>query len=505
MFETLEKYMTDTEREAFNAAPAKALSEDKKTARRSYKGARRDRTTSDWLTSGQTTNAILRMNLRTLRERSRDLAKNDPYAKKFFRLLKSNVVGKGITLQVKVSDRTKATDQKLTSGIEKQFKDWGKKQNCTLSGKLSWTEAQALFLTHVARDGEALCRLVITDKNKFGFGLKFFSPAWLDESYNETLAGGNRVIMSVEVDSDDKPVAYWFTPPNYDYQIANKLRKRFRVPAEEIIHAFLVSDDEDQTRGVPWIHASMIRLKMLDGYQEGELVKKRTEACQMGFAIPPPDETQETPDEDDEGRHIQNIQEVEPGVIVELGPGYDFKQFTPSSDNSASDFKKTTLRGVAAGMEVSYHELTGDLESVNYSSARIGSLSDRDVWTELQTFMIENFCEPVYLKWLEVAFLKGVLNITLKDYDRIKESTFRGRGWSWVDPKKEIEAQVLGLQNKTTTLTDVLAEKGIDIEEHFETLKRERELATSFGFNLEEIYKPKKAANTAPKEPPEDE
>lgn len=496
MFETLQKYMSLEETAQFNAAEIETTTPNKKkSAKRNYSAARLDRTTADWITAATTTNQVLRSNLRWLRQRSRDLARNDPYAKKFLRLVKSNVIGQGVKLQIRTNDKTIATDAKLTSSVEKSFKEWTRKANCTLSGKLSWLEAQKLFVTYLMRDGEALVRIVLTNKNRFGIALKFYSPQWLDETYNDTLPNGNRVIMSVEVDDEDCPQAYWFTPPVSDYQLRNKLKYRFRVPASEIIHSFIASDDEDQTRGVPALHASMLRLKMLDGFEEAEVIAARVEACQMGFAIPPADETAEMVDTEDEDGNLIRVEEsIEPGVIRELPAGYDFKTFDPKHPNpNAGDFKKTVLRGAAAGAEISYHTLAGDLEAVNYSSARIGMLDDRDVWNEYQTFVIENFCEIVFARWLESAFLNGALSISLKDYNRL-EPVFRARGWTWVDPKKEADAHVVALQNKFETLTDILAEKGVDLEDHFETLKKERELAEKYGIDLEAIYQPKTKA-----------
>lgn len=497
MFEALQKYMSRL------WTPTKKR---KKSAKRNYNAARLNRTTADWITSATTTNQVLRSDLRWLRQRSRDLARNDPYAKKFLRLVKSNVIGVGVKLQVRTKDKTLAPDARLTSSVEKSFKEWTRKTNCTLSGKLSWLEAQKLFVTHLMRDGEALVRIVLTDKNRFGIALKFYSPNWLEETYNDTLPNGNRIIMSVEVDDNDAPVAYWFTPPVSDYQLRNKLKDRFRVPADEIIHSFFVFEDEDQTRGVPALHASMFRLKMLDGFEEAEVIAARVEACQMGFVIPAKDELpQTTDDEDEDGNEIQIDETIEPGVIRELPPGADFKTFDPKHPNpNAGDFKKTVLRGAAAGAEISYHTLAGDLEAVNYSSARIGMLDDRDVWTEIQTFVIDNFCEPVFMRWLESAFLNNALDISLKDYMRLFP-VFRARGWTWVDPKKEADAHVVGLQNKFETLTDVLAEKGVDIEEHFETIQKERELAEQYGIDLDAIYQPKMKTEKPPTDEDEEE
>ena len=89
--------MTESETADFAAAETSTATEKpKKSQKRNYSAARFDRTTADWVTAATTTNQVLRSNLRWLRQRSRDLARNDPYAKKFLRLVKSNVIGQGI-------------------------------------------------------------------------------------------------------------------------------------------------------------------------------------------------------------------------------------------------------------------------------------------------------------------------------------------------------------------------------------------------------------------------
>jgi len=188
MFETLQKYMSDDETARFLAKNPTATVEPKKTQqKRNYSAARVDRTTADWITSATTVNQVLRLNLRWLRQRSRDLARNDPYAKKYFRLVKSNVIGVGIKLQIRTNDKNLQTDAKLTSSVERSFKEWTKKKNCTLSGKLSWLEAQKLFVTYLARDGEALVRIVRNRDFPYGISLQALEADRLDENMNMEL------------------------------------------------------------------------------------------------------------------------------------------------------------------------------------------------------------------------------------------------------------------------------------------------------------------------------
>jgi lambda family phage portal protein len=437
------------------------------------------------MASSTNANTILRLDLRQLRDRSRDLARNDPYAKNFFRLCRTNIIGKGIQLQVHANPtRNVKKDQKLTSYIETEFYNWAKKETASRSSKLSFLEILQLSVMHLFRDGEILIRFVRDTNNKYGFSLKVYDPDWLDELYTQTLPSGNRVIMGVEVDDFDKPIAYWLAEPATNYPLSRRnQRQRFRVDASEIIHAFFVTESEDQTRGVPALHASMLRLFMHYGFEEAELEQKRVSACQGAYLIPPPDLNVEQFQGDEDDIEVR-LDDVEPGMQQVLRPGWDMKVFTPKTDASVEGFRKATLRGVASGAGVAYHTLAGDLEAVNYSSARIGSLDERDVWREYQDFIVQNVCVPVYRKWLDSAFIRGVLDIDVSNLQRIQDPTFRGRGWAWVDPSKDMKAHIDGLTNGVVSLTDVLAEQGKDIEDHFANLKKERDLAESYGVTL---------------------
>ena len=364
-------------------------------------------------------------------------------------------------------------------------------ENCSVSGKLSWRDAQRKWDTTRARDGEVLVRLVPAD-NEFGFVLKFISVDWLDETFNEQLRNGNRVIMSVEVNADDRPVAYWLTPPASEYQFLSRreqtTRQRTRVPASEILHSFLLddenADDDCQTRGVPWLHTAMLRLKILGAYEEAELVAARVGACKMGFFEEPSSEMYGG-DQDGETGGEALMESAQPGTFGLLPNGYKFHEFSPDHPNTGySAFTKAVLRGIASGVDVQYFSLTGDLAEVNYSSARIGLLDERDMWRGLQNFQIEHFCRPVFLAWLKSAILMGALQIRPSDYERLTEPQFQPRGWRWVDPEKEIKAHVLAIDNGLETRTEVIAEQGGDFEEKMTTLANEQQIIEQKGVKI---------------------
>jgi lambda family phage portal protein len=440
--------------------------------KRRFTAAGVNRLTNDWRADALPTNALLRGDLKTLRNRSRDLCRNNAYANHILRLYRNNVVGEGFTLQLKPDAET---DEKVSTLVETAWKEWTKAEFCNTSGRMDFMQICHLAIEALIRDGEFLIRKVYDRDNKYGVSLRVYGCDWLDETYNERLPNGNRIIMSVEVDKMDRPLAYWLTEPMGNYPSRNQDRRRTRYVASDFIHGFLQSESEDQTRGVPHLHASMLRLKTFDRFETAEGLAKAINASQMGFLIPPEDEQYRANMEDDEGNPLELITEVEAGIFAELPPNYDFKSFEPKADSSAPDFKKTALRGAFAGAGISYHTGSGDLESVNFSSGRMGAYAERDNFRLLQKCMISILCEPVYKFWIESAYMLGAVRLTAKEYTMAQKPLFRGRGWAYYEPVKEATAAIMCLENNMTTLTDVLADQGQDFEEFCHKVKKERE------------------------------
>jgi lambda family phage portal protein len=123
------------------------------------------------------------------------------------------------------------------------------------------------------------------------------------------------------------------------------------------------------------------------------------------------------------------------------------------------------LRGVAAGLGVAYHNLANDLENVNYSSARIGELDERDSWKALQGFWCEHLNQPLYEDWLRMQVHHGHAALRSGALEKYKCVYWQARRWAWVDPLKEVGAAIEGIQARITSRTRVAAENGVDLED----------------------------------------
>lgn len=465
--------------------------ETKKTAARRYDGAMVNRLTADWIASSTSADSELLSSLRLLRNRSRDLVRNNDYAKGALRTIVNNVVGKGIKLQSQVKKRRGKLDEDTNAKIEELWKLWHQAKYCHTAGKLGFQDIERLAMRSIIESGEVLIRFITKsfDGSPVPLALEIIEADQLYDDFSSGpigATGGNSIRMGVEVNEWKRPVAYWIYknhPGDYQYSGNSGSSSLLRIPAEEILHIY-VCDRPGQTRGVPWFHTALQRLRNVGGYEEAELIAARAQAAVMGFIESPEPASTLADDSTDS----MNLRSLEPGAIELLAPGEKFSGFAPTRPGNGFDpFIKLMLRGVATGLGMSYEAMSRDLSQVNYSSARIGMLDDRDNWRILQDWLINNFHFKVFERWLELAVLSGAIN--LPNYELSPRAyccpKFTPRGFDWVDPAKEINASRESIRGGLSTLSRELAEKGIDIEELFEERRRELDLAESLKLNFD--------------------
>lgn len=447
--------------------------------KRSFKAVQSNRLTLDWVTSCLSQDGELRGNLATLRNRSRDLERNNEWVKGFLRSLENNVLGeKGIGLQVRSREANGQLDELANTRIETAWKQWSRRGMCDVTGKHSLCDLMRLALRSIARDGEVLIRLI---RETSGLKIQVLEADLLDESYFSKTDEGNEIRFGIEFDQYRRPVAYHMLGNHPgDSQFSADFKRRVRIPADEILHPFR-TERAEQSRGIPWLVSSMNRLRMLDGYAEAELVAARTGAAKMGFF------TKKTEDGwngeiDDDGNLSMD---ASPGTIEELPKGVEFQEWSSNHPNSGyGQFVKSCLRGVATSLGISYNALSNDLEGVNYSSIRAGVLEEREVWKAVQRFLIQHVLEPIFEEWLTIELLSGRLGLPYSKFWKFNVPEFRGRRWSWVDPKKDMEAAILGIQNRVRPLRDIVADNGDDIHEVLQKIRDDEELASNLGISL---------------------
>jgi lambda family phage portal protein len=460
-----------------------------------FHGAIGSRLTLDWIATILSADQEIKGNMRLLRARARELSRNNAVAKSFLKILLSNVVGeKGITYRSLVRNNNDQLNQPFNTKIEKAWCEWSKKGNCTVDRRFSLRQVQNLILKTLATDGEVFIRLVPGFANKYRFALQMIDADQVDHLFSRPKSPKeNEIRLGIEVDEWGAPVAYYVNKQHPSDLGGSLVRER--VPAEYIIHLF---DPErvNQTRGITWFHPCMVEMRMLGGYVEAELVAARAGAAKMGFLKYTDPSSFEAPNPDAKYRI-----EANPGVIEQLPPGVDFQQWNPDHPaNAFPMFVKAMLRFIASSLGVSYNALASDLEGVNYSSMRSGLLIERDQWRICQSLMKETFLQPIFEYWISLALLSGALVLDSRDPSRFTEGKWKARGWQWVDPLKDTQANILAINAGLTSRSACMAEEGEDAEDVFEEIAEDAKLAESFGLDFETADAKAPTVDKGPKE-----
>ena len=83
--------------------------------------------------------------------------------------------------------------------------------------------------------------------------------------------------------------------------------------------------------------------------------------------------------------------------------------------------------------------------------------------------------------------LSGELD--LPDYElrpeRYDQPRWQARGWSWVDPLKEVQAYREAEAAGYMTKAQIISQLGGDLEENFQQLAQEKDLAQQLGLQLD--------------------
>lgn len=437
-------------------------------ASRSYDAAMTDKLTANWTTTPLTADQVIERNQRILVARSREESQKNDYMKNYLRLCGQNIVGhRGFALQAQTRLQNGELDRPANEALEAWWRKWQRAENCDIKGRRSFRLMCKAAVRTAAKDGEFMFREIRgRAAGPMRYALQTIDPQRCPVDYNiDRLPNGNEVRQGIEVTREGRPVAFFFMtgdPATSGYTFNGSSLER--VPAEEIIHGFL-EEIEGQRRGIPWAATSLWRLHMLGGFENAALASARTGASIGGFLEW--DEGQ-GPEPDDDYEDEELYIEPEGGMFQELPAGVRVKEFKSQYPTGEfTPFHKAMLRGAGAGMGVAYVSFANDLEGVNFSSIRQGVLDERDHWMDMQEWLIETLIDRAYQHALRPALLLGLvahggIRLRPERLDRYTNVFWQGRRWAWVDPSKDVKAEIDAKNNLLTAPSEIIRRRGED-------------------------------------------
>lgn len=428
--------------------------------KRRYEAGRPNRATAGWnATRNASANSEIRYDLSWLRDRSRDLVRNNPYAKKAVQVITTNVIGTGIRPSIAKGSMPKAHERKLMNA----WRTWAETKQCDYNGQFNFYGLMMQAWRGSVESGDSFIRVIRDPKSKVPIKLLLLEADYCDDSRDGTiLPNGNYILLGIEFDGKtNKRVAYWMfqNHPNDIVPIRGNLMS-VRIPAEEIIHIYEVLRP-GQIRGVPHGVSSFIRIKNLDEYEDAQLVRQKIASCFSVFIKKnDPEFLDFYPEAKEVDEKIPALGEkIAPGIMEYLAPGEEVQFANPPGTTGYEPYTRSNLRAISTAYLITYEALANDLSGVNFSSGRMGWLEMHRQVSQWQEFtVIPMYCQEVWDHFLFAINLSGVYT-----GDQVAAEWTPPRR-EMIDPVKEAHGMQMQIRAGIASRSDIVRQMGGDPE-----------------------------------------
>lgn len=454
---------------------------------RAYEAAARGRRTDGWRHSrGTGANAEIATSLHVLRDRHRDLVRNNPWAQRAVEVIDVESVGHGITAEVSAKR------------LQPLWEAWAESTQCDAAGTYDIYGLQGLMMQAVAVDGEVLVRRRWrrdSDGLPVPMQLQVIEADHLDHSKTLVLASGGRIIQGVEFDAIGRRVAYWLFKEHPGDGLSYR-GEPVRVPASEVAHIYL-QKRPGQVRGVPWGHSIILTLRDLDEFEDAYLLRNKLANCFMGVL----EDGAQSLDGSSSAK-LPLPESMEPGAFATLPAGKKITFNSPPSTDGYGNYPKDILHRVAAGYGITYQALTGDLKQVNFSSGRMGWLSmQRNIEAWRWRMLIPQGLDTIARWFIEAAAIQNM---------RTENATFM---WTpprreMIDPAKEVPAAKDAVRAGFKSLAEIHREYGYSSKKVLQEIADTNKELDRLGLKLDTDPRTSTAAaplNPAPSKQKDDE
>lgn len=486
-----------------------------------YSGASKSRRSlSAWQTTSNDADADLLPDLPLLRERSRDLARNNPLAAGAINTKVANAVGTGLWLKSSIDYKylgiTPEEAEEWENNTEREFRMWCESPDCDISRILNFYDMQGVVFRSMLENGDAFAILPYATDNRKGIYKTAVQLIEADRVCNPDFKrDDDKIAGGIERADSGAPVAYHFLRAHPGSVTRNSKNLKWdRVPAfgantgrRNVLHLYRVLRI-GQSRGMPDLAPVIEALKQLGDYTDAELtaavvsglftVFVKTESGESGFGA-----TQDSAT----GSNASNQNEVRMsgGAIVELANGESIDTANPGRPNQAFDpFVQAILRQVGVALEMPFELLVMHFTS-SYSAARTALLQAWKFFRARRTWLADNFCQPIYEAWMWEAVSMGRIAAPGFFRDPAVRTAYLGSEWigdapGQIDPLKEAQAAKLMEEMNWKTATENTAElTGGDWNIKVRRRIREEKIRRDGGLNMS----PDKPVIIDPSAPPD--
>lgn len=438
-----------------------------------------------------------------------DLYGNDGIAKSGVNSIATNVIGTGLTPQSVIPAKRLGIDPAAAKDVSDQM-EWLWSEWCGQAhyrDQMGFEDLQMLGLRSLIRNGELVHLPVMEERpgSRFALRIQDIRPSRLrtpwDKQFDPLLHDG------VELTPTGVPLAYWIANPTPspfpggaiidDSALTSGAFRR--VPARlghrrGMFHIFR-AESEEQFRGTSCLAPAVKFFRHLNDSIDYELMAQVLAAAfpvfvglENGPQSLPGYVDEETDGTGDQKRYYQDIP---PGGIMYGNKG-EKPEVLESKRPSANflNFCELVLRILASALEIPYEVLTKDFSKTTYSSARAALLEAWRVYEVYRSFFVRHYCQPIWTMVQEEAWLRGYLQLPKGSPDFYAGLTYWcntrwiGPARGYIDPTKEIAANIAAIEAGLMTRSEAIAERGGDFDEVSEQLANEQARLKELGVTL---------------------
>lgn len=449
--------------------------------------------------------------------RSRDLVRNDGWAAGGITRILDNTVGASFRLSASPDYRALAT----VTGIKAFDAVWAEEFRRTaealwrgyaedigryndVSRQLTVAQQMRLLFRHKLVDGDSLA-VAYWLPERIGQGGARYATSFMvvdpDRLSNPYMMMDSKYSRGgVEIDDYGVPLAYHIRKAEQNdwYNTVESMTWE-RIEREDddgwlrVIHDF-ERDRAGQHRGIGIFTSVLARFKMLARYYGVEL-QAATIAATFGTYVTSPYDPALVQDALDSDSELNNYQELRSDWAKErpamlngarvptLAPGESIESVASTHPHSGfGEFSHEMLRTFAAATGISAEQITQDWSRTNYSSARAALLESWKTLMRRTTEFKIGTAAPMYSCFLHEAMDCSELPMPRNAPDFMEFRTayakcdWLGVARGWIDPVKEKQGAILGMDAGLSTLQRECAEQQLDYEEVIEQRAREVEM-----------------------------
>lgn len=438
--------------------------------------------------------AQTKRNLETTRAQARELYRYNPIARGVTNTIVANLIGCGIKPQARVYRPKKwDLDEQFNTAAEEAWNRWQEKADVT--GKECFYSQQNMLTREQMVGGEGL--LVLRDgEGEVPLRTELIESERLALTDELDRKNGTSCVQGVELSAAGEITGYWIYP---NHPLDGTYRKKTQatlIPAAQVLH-YYAPLEPGQTRGLTkfltvagafdgfmqWLDWLLTKERVASAF--AAVILQNT-ALSINSPLVPG-----TPLQDGRGNDLDYL---EGGIVAHLNPGESIQGVSSGVQASSVDLlSQIFLRVIARGLDVSYELVSRDLSKVTYLSARQGENQDRRHWEPQQEHFNRLINYPIWKEFIRRGVMSGALP-TRRGLDQYYGVEFIRPGWDWIDPVKEVTADVEAIRAGLRSPFEVIGRRGKDPWTTLEELAQFKEWSESRGLKLSLFEQPKTAA-----------